>query len=76
MWSIPYDFWNRQRYFIMFIDDYSRFGYLYLIHEKSQSLRVFKCCNVKIKFQLGKKIKDVKSNCCGEYYRRYDGSEE
>ena len=27
--------WNGQQYFIMFIDDFSRNGYLYLIHEKS-----------------------------------------
>ncbi|RVW19330.1 Retrovirus-related Pol polyprotein from transposon TNT 1-94 [Vitis vinifera] len=30
--------WNGQQYFITFIDDYSRYGYLFLIHEKSQSL--------------------------------------
>ena len=34
--------WNGKQYFITFIDDYSRYGYLYLIHEKSQSLDVFK----------------------------------
>ena len=34
--------WNGQQYFITFIDDFSRYGYLYLIHEKSQSLDVFK----------------------------------
>ena len=34
--------WNGQKYFIMFIYDFSRYGYFYLIHEKSQSLDVFK----------------------------------
>ena len=34
--------WNGQRYFISFIDDYSHYGYLYLIHEKSESLDMFK----------------------------------
>ena len=34
--------WNGQTYFITFIDDFSRYGYLYLIHDKSQSLDVFK----------------------------------
>ena len=38
----PIASWNGQRYFITFIDDYSRYGYLYLIHEKSQALDVFK----------------------------------
>ena len=27
--------WNGQQYFIMFIDDFSCYGYLYLIHEMS-----------------------------------------
>ena len=31
----PIASWNGQRYFIKFIDDYSRYGYLYLIREKS-----------------------------------------
>ena len=34
--------WNGQQYFITFIDDYSCYGYLYLIHEKSQALDVLK----------------------------------
>jgi len=34
--------WNGQQYFISFTNEYSRYGYLYLIHEKSQSLDVFK----------------------------------
>ena len=40
--------WNEQQYFITFIDDYSRYGYLYLIHEKSQSLDIFKSFNVEV----------------------------
>jgi len=37
----PIASWNGQHYFITFIDDYSRYGYIYLIHEKSQVLDVF-----------------------------------
>lgn len=40
--SFPKVSWNRQIYFISFIDDYSRFSYLYLIYEKSQFLYMFK----------------------------------
>jgi len=68
--------WNGQQYFITFIDDYSRYGYLYLIHEKSQSLEVFKSFKDEVELQLGKKIKVVKSDRGGEYYGRYDGSGE
>ena len=72
----PTPSWNRQQYFISFIDDYSRYGYLYLIHEKSQSLDVFKSFKAEVELQLGKKIKAVKSDRGGEYYGRYDGSGE
>jgi len=72
----PTTSWNGQQYFITFIDDYSRYGYLYLIHEKSQSLDVFKTFKVEVELQLGKKIKDVKSDRGGEYYGRYNGSRE
>ncbi|WJZ95165.1 hypothetical protein VitviT2T_013955 [Vitis vinifera] len=68
--------WNGQQYFITFIDDYSRYGYLYLIHEKSQSLDVFKNFKVEVENQLSKKIKAVRSDRGGEYYGRYDGSGE
>ncbi|RDY08211.1 hypothetical protein CR513_07577, partial [Mucuna pruriens] len=50
--------------------DYSRYGYLYLIHEKFQSLNVFKSFKTEVELQLGKKIKAVKSNRGGEYYGR------
>jgi len=68
--------WNGKQYFISFIDDYSRYNYLYLIHEKSQSLDVFKSFKAKVKLQLGKKIKVVKFDRGAEYYGRYDGSGE
>ncbi|RVW56172.1 Retrovirus-related Pol polyprotein from transposon TNT 1-94 [Vitis vinifera] len=68
--------WNGQQYFITFIDDYSRYGYLFLIHEKSQSLDVFKTFKAEVELQLNKRIKSVRSDHGGEYYGRYDGSGE
>ena len=64
---------NGEQYFISFIDHYSRYGYLYLIHEESQSLDVFKNYKADVDNQLSKRIKSVKSNRGGEYYDRYDG---
>ncbi|KAL6348428.1 hypothetical protein AAG906_005736 [Vitis piasezkii] len=72
----PTLFWNGQQYFITFIDDYSRYGHLYLIHEKSQSLDVFKNFKFEVENQLSKKIKAVKSDRGGEYYGRFDGFDE
>ncbi|KAH9741472.1 Integrase catalytic domain-containing protein [Citrus sinensis] len=68
--------WNGQQYFITFIDDYSRYGYIFLIHEKSQSLDVFKTFKGEVELQLNKRIKNVRSDRGGEYYGRYDGSGE
>ena len=68
--------WNGQQYFITFIDDFSRYGYLYLIHEKSQSLEVLKSFKVEVQNQLNKRIKNVRSDRGGEYYGKYDGSGE
>jgi len=72
----PSSSWNGQRCFITFIDDYSRYDYLYLIHEKSQSLDMFKSFKAEVELRLGKKIKAVKSDRGGEYYGWYDGSGE
>ena len=68
--------WNDQQYFITFIDNFSRYGYLYLIHEKSQSLEVFKSFKFEVENQLNKRIKNVRFDRGGEYYGKYDGSGE
>nr|KYP42481.1 Retrovirus-related Pol polyprotein from transposon TNT 1-94 [Cajanus cajan] len=60
----------------MFIDDFSRYGYIYLIHEKAKSLDVFKNYKAKVENQLNKRIKSVRSDRGGEYYGRYDNSGE
>ena len=49
---------------------------MYLIHEKSQSLDVFKNYKAEVENQLSKRIKGIKSDRDGEYYDRYDGSGE
>ena len=62
--------WNDHRYFITFTDDYSCYGYLYLI----QSLDMFKIYKAEVENQLNRKIKIVRYDRGGEYYGRYDGS--
>ena len=71
--SFPTVSWHGQQYLITFIDDFSRYGYHYHIHEKSQSLEVFKSFKVAVENQLNKRIKNVRSNRGGEYYGKYDG---
>ena len=63
-----------EKYFITFIDDLSRYGYVYLMHEKSQDIDIFEMFITKVEIQLDKKIKIVRSYRGGEYYGRYDES--
>ena len=60
------------KYFIIFINDFSRYGYVEQIHEKSDPLNVFKAFKAKMELQLRKPIKVVKSDRGGDYYRSYD----
>ena len=59
-------------YFITFIDDYSHYGFVEPICEKSNSFEACEAFKAKVELQQGKKIKVVHSNIGGEYYGRYD----
>jgi transposase InsO family protein len=59
------------KYFITFIDDFSRYGYIFLIHEKSEALDMFKIYKAEIELKQEKKIKIVRSDRGGEFYGRY-----
>ncbi|KAL5823734.1 hypothetical protein ACOSQ4_021634 [Xanthoceras sorbifolium] len=63
-----------QKYFISFIDDYSRYMYLYLLHNKNEVLNAFKIFKAEVEKQCGKQIKIVRSDRGGEYYGRYTES--
>ena len=54
-------------YFITFIDDYSRYGYLYLMKHKSESFEKFKEFHNEVEKQIGKSIKMIRSDRGGEY---------
>ncbi|KAL4319722.1 hypothetical protein GQ457_18G015860 [Hibiscus cannabinus] len=60
-----------QKYFITFIDDYSRYMYLYMLHHKSEALEAFKVFKAEVEKQCGKQIKIVRTDRGGEYYGRY-----
>ena len=55
------------RYFITFIDDYSRYGYVYLMKNKSESFEKFKEYKNEVENQLDKKIKTLRTDRGGEY---------
>ena len=54
-------------YFITFIDDYSRYGYLYLMRYKSEAFERFKEFRNEVDKQLGRSIKSLRSYRGGEY---------
>ncbi|KAA0067819.1 gag/pol protein [Cucumis melo var. makuwa] len=54
-------------YFISFIDDYSRYGHVYLIQNKSDSFEKFKEYKAEVENESGKTLKTFRSDQGGEY---------
>ncbi|KAK1560777.1 hypothetical protein Q3G72_030819 [Acer saccharum] len=54
-------------YFITFTDDYSRFGYVYLMRHKSDAFDMFKAFKAEVENHLEKHIKILRSDRGGEY---------
>ena len=61
--------------FITFIDDYSRYGYIYLMSHKSETFETFKVYKAEVENLHGKSIKSLRSDHGGEYllgeFRQY-----
>jgi hypothetical protein len=59
--------------FITFTDDFSRYGYIYPIKERSEALDKFKVFKAEVENQhnIKIKIKIVRSDHGGEYYGRH-----
>ncbi|GJX19268.1 retrovirus-related pol polyprotein from transposon TNT 1-94 [Tanacetum coccineum] len=55
-------------------DDFSRYGYVYLLHEKSQSINALAVFLNEVERQQDKKVKIVRSDRGDEYYGKYDES--
>ncbi|NEL06795.1 DDE-type integrase/transposase/recombinase, partial [Escherichia coli] len=54
-------------YFVTFIDDYSRYGYIYLMRRKSECFEKFKEYRAETEKRHGKCIKTLRSDRGGEY---------
>ena len=57
-----------KRYFLTFIDDSTRFCYVYLLKTKYEEFNYFKTYKAKIENHLEKKIKWLRSDRGGEYF--------
>lgn len=56
-----------KKYFVTFIDDCTRYCYVYLLHSKDEALDKFKEYKLEVENQLSKKIKMIRSDRGGEY---------
>jgi transposase InsO family protein len=57
-----------QRYFMIMIDDVSRYCYVYLLKTKDDALNCFKTYKAKVENQIEKKIKCFRSDRGGESF--------
>jgi len=60
-----------KRLFITFINDFSRFYYIYLTNSKSELFDKFKIFKVGVENQIEKKLKILQSNRGGEYILKW-----
>ena len=70
----PFDVssFNQEKYFITLIIDFSHYGYVYLLHVKSQDVNALEIFINEVKKQLDKNEKIVRSDRGDEYYGSYD----
>ncbi|GJQ98073.1 retrotransposon protein, putative, ty1-copia subclass [Tanacetum coccineum] len=65
----PFKIMSRQGayYFVTFTDDFSRYGYVYLLKHKHEVFETIKVFQKEVENQLGKIIKSLRSDRGGEY---------
>ncbi|KAJ9556386.1 hypothetical protein OSB04_011000 [Centaurea solstitialis] len=58
---------GNKKYAVTFIDDSSRFCYVYLLHSKDEALEKFKIYKTEVELQLGVPVKCLRTDRGGEY---------
>lgn len=58
-----------EKHFITFIDEFSRYSYIYLLYEKSQLVNSLEAFFNKVERQLDINVKIIKSNISGDIMR-------
>ena len=61
-----------KKYFVTFIDDCTRYCYVYLLRSKDKALEKFMHYKNEVENQLGRKIKTIRSDRGGEYDAPFD----
>ena len=65
-----------KKFYVTFIDDYSRFTRVYLFRNKDEAFDMFLSYKVEVENQLDKKIKRIRSDRGGEYIPSNDYCEK
>lgn len=63
----PIESMNGYRYYIHFVDHYSRFTWIYLLHNKSKAFKTFLNFKTKVELQTRHKVKVIQTYCGGEF---------
>ena len=63
---------SKEKYFITLIDDFSCYGCIYLLHEKSQAIDALEVFINEVERQLDRIVKVFRSDRDGEYNGRYN----
>jgi transposase InsO family protein len=67
VWQAPVVSLGGARYFVSFIDDFSKRCWVYLIRRKADVLAVFKTFKARVELEYEKKIKCLRTDNGGEY---------
>ncbi|CAL8084841.1 unnamed protein product [Prunus armeniaca] len=58
---------NGKKYFLLFVDDYSRMMWVYFLEQKSEAFSFFKQCKAYGEKQSGYNLKTLRTDCGGEF---------
>ena len=61
---------TKKHYYVIFVDDWSRFTWIYFLHQKSEVMHIFKNFHAMILTQFNKRIKILRSDSGGEYINK------
>jgi hypothetical protein len=72
VWGLAPHSVNGFKYYISFIDDFSKFCWVYLMHDRTEAPRIFHEFQLHVERLLDSKIKCVQSDWGGEYQKMHN----
>jgi hypothetical protein len=67
LWTSPIPSMSGYKYYVIFVDDYSRYSWIYPLHTKSETFAVFVQFKALVEKQFSTTIKQLQSDGGGEY---------